>query len=99
MIYVLTYDIAFDSVDDKKAQRRLRKLSKVLENYGWRRQRSIFEFDVDSAVIHKIEVASKKILDLKRDSLRIYPLCVKCLKRSVVQGIGEKIELKDFVIV
>ncbi|MBF0106830.1 MAG: CRISPR-associated endonuclease Cas2 [Deltaproteobacteria bacterium] len=99
MIFVLTYDIHFEEAGDKNAQRRLAKLYRYLCDYGFHRQRSLFEFDVEMGSMQKILLGVKKIINKETDSVAVYPLCEKCLKRVVVQGVGEKIEIKDFEIV
>ena len=99
MVYIVCYDIGFQSIDDKSAASRLRSVSKILCNYGIRRQRSVFECIIDKEMLESLKKELAQVLDRKQDSVRIYPMCDKCLKRTVVQGTGEIIEVKDFEIV
>ncbi|HEY9159908.1 MAG TPA: CRISPR-associated endonuclease Cas2 [Desulfomonilia bacterium] len=99
MIYIVTYDIKFDCIDDPSAQKRLKDISEVLCNYGLRRQRSIFECIMDSPKLEKMKKEISEVIDRDKDSVRIYVLCEKCLKKAVVQGVGEIVDIKEYAIV
>lgn len=99
MIYIVAYDIKFDRVNDKKAAKRLNNLSKLLQNYGLRRQKSLFECDFDHNKLQELKKAIRQVINTNVDSIRIYPLCNKCLKKTIIQGIGEIIEIKPYEII
>ena len=99
MIYVITYDIKFNRINDKKAIRRLNNLSRLLQDYGLRRQKSLFECDLDHNKLQELKKAIRQVIDTNADSVRIYPLCDKCLKKTIIQGVGEIVEIKPYEIV
>ena len=99
MIYVITYDIKFNRINDKKAVRRLNNLSRLLQDYGLRRQKSLFECDFDHNKLQELKKAIRQVIDTNVDSVRIYPLCDKCLKKTIIQGIGEIIEIKPYEVI
>jgi len=99
VIYVITYDIKFNRINDKKAVRRLNNLSRLLQDYGLRRQKSLFECDLDHNKLQELKKAIRQVIDTNVDSVRIYPLCDKCLKKTIIQGIGEIIEIKPYEVI
>lgn len=98
MIYIVCYDIRFESTDDKNAVKRLSDISRVLVNYGIRRQRSLFECILDSTLLDQLKADVTSVIDKSRDSVRLYPLCKKCLKNTIIQGTGEIVTVKEFEI-
>jgi len=99
VIYVITYDIKFNRINDKKAARRLNNLSRLLQDYGLRRQKSLFECDFDHNKLQELKKAIRQVIDTNVDSVRIYLLCDKCLKKTIIQGIGEIIEIKPYEVI
>ena len=65
------YDIETESEGGK---RRLRKIAKACEAYGQRVQYSVFELEVTPALLEKYLQRAKSIMDIERDSLRLYVL-------------------------
>ena len=55
-------------------RKRLRQISKQCVNYGQRVQNSVFECLVDPAQLHTLKDKLLKIMDEKKDSLRLYYL-------------------------
>jgi len=79
MFLLVCYDIADD-------RRRLRVM-KVLEGYGQRVQRSVFECDLDARQLERLKGRLRKTIRDSEDSLRYYHLCSRCLERvEVVNG-------------
>jgi CRISPR-associated protein Cas2 len=78
MFVVVCYDIPSD--------RRRAKVGKILEGFGTRVQKSVFECDLQ--VKHLQKLKQKLTRGLKEeDSLRYYHLCGQCLpKVEVVNG-------------
>ncbi len=70
--------IGYDCSDDK---RRLR-LSKVLLDYGYRVQYSLFEAELKRKDFDEMLARIKKIVDGKGDSIRIYHICATCLDQT-----------------
>lgn len=72
--------IVYDIVDNK----RRRRLSDLLEGYGKRVNRSVFECLVDSPLkLERLKVAIRDEVDVKEDSVRIYTLCLGCIEKSL----------------
>jgi CRISPR-associated protein Cas2 len=66
--------IAYDITDDK----RLKKISKLLQNYGCRIQLSIFLIlDTTKSIIEKISLELIKLMDKNEDDIRIYKISLK----------------------
>jgi CRISPR-associated protein Cas2 len=70
MIYLVSYDI----VDTKKRT----KLAKRLLNFGLRVQYSVFECDLTAEQHEELKKQVLPLVDLEKDSLRIYRLCENC---------------------
>jgi len=90
MIYMVCYDIS----DDK----RLKKIAKILENYGLRVQKSFFQCDMSKDEIEILKNKLLKVIKQKKDSLFIYPLCADCSQRAIKDGTGELIKLQNYDI-
>lgn len=71
MITLVTYDV---STVDADGCRRLRKVARICMNYGIRVQMSVFECKITPAQRVQLEDALRDVIDLDRDSLRIYDL-------------------------
>lgn len=71
MLILLAYDV---NTEDKKGQKRLRKIAKLCENYGQRVQNSLFECLVDPAERAQLEQEIFDVFDPEKDSIRIYNL-------------------------
>ena len=71
MHVLITYDVETVSSDGK---RRLRQVAKVCIDYGQRVQNSVFELNIYPADLVNIKNKLEKIIDPKKDSIRIYNL-------------------------
>ena len=60
MLALVTYDV---SVSDKAGRTRLRKVSKVCQNYGQRVQNSVFECIVDNTQLTELKIKLLEIID------------------------------------
>ena len=75
--------IVYDIVDDKTR----RIVGEILEGFGRRVNRSVFEVQVKNARTRaKLEHALQAEIDPKLDSLRIYSICANCMSKSSVLG-------------
>ena len=90
MIYFVTYDIS--------NPKRLSKVSKMLENFGFRVQYSFFECEMEKSKMTEIKAALLDVINLKEDSLKIYPLCSDCLKNVSSVGNGSVFIPQTFMI-
>ena len=71
MQVLITYDVETISPAGK---RRLRQVAKVCVDYGQRVQNSVFELNIYPADLVLIKNKLEKIIDPKKDSIRIYNL-------------------------
>lgn len=85
MLVLITYDVRTTS---SKGQSRLRKVSKVCQNYGQRVQNSVFECVVDATQLVKLKIELGDIINPNEDSLRFYRLGNNY--KSKVEHIGVK---------
>lgn len=84
-----TWLVIYDIRNDK----RLRRIAKLMERYGVRVQKSVFETMCDEHTIQRMRHEAKMILE-KEDSLIVVPLCAKCWQKKIqygvkTEGIGE----------
>lgn len=78
MFAVVCYDIPDD--------RRRTRVGKILEGFGKRVQKSVFECDLAPNHLQKLKAKLSKVVK-PEDSLRYYYLCAQCLpKVEVVNG-------------
>lgn len=78
MFIVVCYDVPDN--------RRRTKASNILEGYGTRVQKSVFECDISPKHFEKLKERLGKVLTTE-DGLRYYSICAECLPRiEVVHG-------------
>lgn len=85
MLVLITYDV---NTISPTGQKRLRRVSKLCQNYGQRVQNSVFECLVDPAQWAVLRKKLIKETDQEKDSLRFYFLGKNWKKR--VEHIGAK---------
>lgn len=90
MMYFISYDIA-----DSK---RLHRVAKTLENFGVRVQYSFFQCEMEKIHLEDLRGQLLDIIDLKKDSLKIYPLCEDCLKKISTIGEGDCFVPETYII-
>lgn len=91
MLWLVCYDVA----DNKRRQ----KLVKLLEQQGQRVQYSVFECPLEEKELRQLlEKRWLKVLNLREDNLRIYPLDETAKKRTLVFGGPPPYEPPDYVI-
>ena len=95
MMVLVSYDV---STIDTKGKTRLRKVSKVCQNYGQRVQCSVFEIDVDYGTFLKVKDQLLKIIDEEQDSLRIYYLGNNWQRRVEQFGAKQSYNLEGILI-
>jgi len=78
--------VCFDIKDDKK--RRL--IANMLEEYGIRVQRSVFEIEISKSKLNKSYNKMKQLVDKKEDSIRFYSLNFDTIKKSLWLGFGSE---------
>lgn len=91
-----TYVVAYDICDPK----RLRKVAKTCEDFGYRRQYSVFLCRLTAHALVRLRSRLYDIIDLQEDQVLFIPLCNRCA--DDIESIGKATESwdeKDVVIV
>jgi len=90
--WLVTYDIS----DDK----RLRKVAQTCEDFGYRKQYSVFLIRVSATDLVRLRSRLYDIISLVEDQVLFIPLCAKCVAQ--IEAIGrptEAADAKDVVVV
>lgn len=91
MLILATYDV---STISEGGTRRLRKVSKLCQNYGQRVQNSVFECVVDGAQFATLKQELLDVIDIEHDSLRFYRLGDNYQKKVEHIGVKESIDIE-----
>ena len=76
--------VAYDIADPK----RLRRVAKVMEDYGARVQKSIFEVSVKASVFREMKGRIEQTIAPAEDGVKYFPLCEKCAATVEIIGRG-----------
>ncbi|WP_026342139.1 CRISPR-associated endonuclease Cas2 [Paenibacillus fonticola] len=95
MLVLITYDV---STVNSAGQRRLRRVSKVCQNYGQRVQNSVFECVVDATQFAVLKLKLMDIIDPDQDSLRFYQLGNNYKNKVEHVGVKESLDLEGPLI-
>lgn len=79
MFYVISYDVP----DDKRRQ----KIADVLEGFGARVQKSVFETHLEPTDYVALRKRLERVMNSKEDNVRFYRLCAGC--QSQVEVVGQ----------
>ena len=79
MFIVVAYDIC-----DKRT---LRRVMKLVESYGVRRQKSVFECDLSERRFVELRGRMSALIDPEEDRVCYYHLCAACRQR--IEGLAE----------
>ncbi|HQR08943.1 MAG TPA: CRISPR-associated endonuclease Cas2 [Gemmatales bacterium] len=91
-----TWIVAYDIADPK----RLRKVAKTCEDFGLRRQYSVFLCRLSAAALVRLKTKLYDVIDLQLDQVLFIPLCAVCMKQ--IESLGrptEGVEARDIVVV
>ncbi|KJE29018.1 CRISPR-associated endonuclease Cas2 [Geobacillus kaustophilus] len=95
MDILVTYDV---ETLEPSGQKRLRKVATICQNFGQRVQKSVFECNVNQAQLEEMEHQLLRVIDLEKDSLRIYMLYGDRSKAVRVYGKDHYIDYNDPII-
>ena len=95
MLALVTYDV---SVSDKAGRTRLRKVSKVCQNYGQRVQNSVFECIGDNTQLTELKIKLLEIIDTNEDSLRVYNIGNNHKNKVEHFGTKKAMDLEDVLL-
>ncbi len=96
MMIIISYDIA---ITYKNGASRLRRVSKLCQDYGTRVQNSVFECIIDNQTYIKLKADIIKEIDAKVDSVRFYELGNKFKGHIVHVGAKQIWDLTDTLII
>jgi CRISPR-associated protein Cas2 len=91
-----SYLVAYDISDPK----RLRKVATACEDFGYRKQLSVFLCRVSATDLVRLRSRLYDIIDLAADQVLFIPLCAKCV--NGIEALGRPTEAhdaKDVVVV
>jgi CRISPR-associated protein Cas2 len=91
-----SYLVAYDICDRK----RLRKVASCCEDFGLRRQFSVFLCRLSATDIVRLKSRLYDLINLEKDQVLFIPLCGRCA--GAIEALGkpvEKHDAKDVVIV
>jgi CRISPR-associated protein Cas2 len=86
--------VAYDIMNAK----RLRKVAAMMENYGTRVQRSVFECELADEQLPALLSDIKRLIGRREDKVQIYPLCRPCRARLEICGPGERTFIPDVFV-
>jgi CRISPR-associated protein Cas2 len=84
-----TYLVAYDIANPK----RLRKVAKVCEDFGLRRQYSVFFCRLTLTDLVRLKSRLYDVISLDQDQVLFIPLCDRCA--SQIEALGRPIEPHD----
>jgi CRISPR-associated protein Cas2 len=88
-----TYLVSYDISNSK----RLRKVAKVCEDFGLRRQYSVFFCRLAAVDLVRLKSRLYDVISLDQDQVLFVPLCARCA--SAIEALGRPVEARDVVIV
>jgi CRISPR-associated protein Cas2 len=91
-----SYLVAYDISDPK----RLRKVATTCEDFGYRKQFSVFLCRLSPTDLVRLRSRLYDIIDLAADRVHFIPLCAKCVNGIEALGRAEEAhDAKDVVVV
>jgi CRISPR-associated protein Cas2 len=91
-----TFLVAYDIANPK----RLRKVARACEDFGLRKQFSVFFCRLSATDLVRLRSRLHEVIDLDRDQVLFIPLCKRCA--DLIETLGRPIEphdARDIVIV
>lgn len=96
MNILIAYDV---STITPAGRRRLRQVAQACQDYGQRVQYSVFECTLSDTDLVRLRCRIQSILDVEKDSLRIYRLYGIAKEAVEVYGLDRRIDFDDPLIV
>lgn len=78
MLYLICYDVVQD--------RRRSRVSKVLEGYGIRVQKSVFECALNADQYAMVQRRLGQLIEPEEDQVRLYPMTEPICRKTVILG-------------
>ena len=84
---------------DIRDEKRLRRVARLLEGFGLRVQKSVFECWLTDALLKELKAEAAKLVDADVDDIRYFSLCAHCRQRSLARGETEcRVNQKYYVV-
>lgn len=96
MYILITYDVNTETLS---GQRRLRKVSKLCQNFGQRVQNSVFECVLTEVQLAELKNDLQSEIDGSLDSIRIYYLNKNENRRVITLGLNTAVDVEDSLII
>ncbi len=81
----MRYVIAYDIPDDQRRNR----VSKFLEGWGRRVQKSVFECELSPTELKEVIHHLKELMEVSEDRCHLYRLCGDCVAYRRTLGLGD----------
>ena len=91
MFYLVTYDIVLD--------RRRNKVAHLLEGYGMRVQKSVFECVLSPDQYNMVQRKLNRYVKPEEDQVRFYTLSPRYRKKVLVMGLQPQREVDDVAFI
>lgn len=78
MKYLVAYDIG--------EEKRLRRIARVCEDYGYRLQKSLFECELTDVLFQALWTELRNMINPDEDAILAWPLCGSCQGRAITDG-------------
>lgn len=91
MFYLICYDIVLD--------RRRNKVAHILEGYGMRVQKSVFECVLNADQYQMLQRKLNRYIKPEEDQVRFYPLSPRYRKKVLVLGLQPQREVDDVAFI
>ena len=89
------YLISYDVVND----RRRNKIAHLLEGFGMRVQKSVFECVLTADQLEFVQKRLLKVLKPQEDQVRFYPLSAHCRRKVMILGLQPERQIDDAVFI
>lgn len=87
--------VAYDVVDNKRRNR----VMKLLKGHGQHVQKSVFECHLDEPKIRSLAAKLADLIEEKEDTVRVYVVPRRAVRRIIALGVGEVTKEKKVVVV
>ena len=77
---------------DIRVEKRLVKVASILESYGYRVQKSVFEADAPEYVIKELMTRIEAIIDIETDFVLFFEICERDWQKKEVFGKDKEIQ-------
>jgi CRISPR-associated protein Cas2 len=90
MQYVVCYDIADDA--------RRSRVANCLLDFATRVQESVFLANLEEQHAERMAERLKALVDAMSDRVHVFELCQSCCRKTLILGVAEVVEDKEFYI-